>query len=125
MSVLGVVGVAGVVYIVARAVGKIGGAWFGALVAGTPARIRRHVGVCLLPQAGVAIGLVLVLQEHHSLGAVKIAGRPAVELMVAVVLFSVLVNELVGPPLARHALIKSGEARALEPELIHHGESLG
>ena len=106
LHILRVVGAVGAVFIGARAVGKILGAYGGALVSRATANTRRYLGMCLLPQAGVAIGLVLLAQEAS---VFKDTGHA--ELMTTVVLASVLVNELVGPPLTRFALFRAGEAQ--------------
>jgi len=102
----------GAVYILARALGKYGGAYLGCHVSGVTAQIKRYLGLCLLPQAGVAIGLVLLIRVSplsSHLGAV----RPGIVVdMVNIVLLSVFVNELVGPPLSKVGVIKGNEMEA-------------
>jgi len=46
-------------YTVSRAIGKIAGAWYGAKISAAAATVRKYMGICLLPQAGVAIGLAI------------------------------------------------------------------
>lgn len=65
-------------------------------------RVRRNLGLALVPQAGVAVGLVLLIQEDARFA--DISG-----LFAAVVLSVVTVNEIVGPLLARVALGRAGE----------------
>ncbi len=98
------VGVLGCVYIVARMAGKYFGSLLGALVAGSSLVIRKYLGLCLFPQAGVAIGLVMVAQQNKYIASPEHAVQ-----MVTIVLTSVLVNELIGPPIARYAIFRSGE----------------
>jgi len=99
-------GVLGIAYLVARALGKYGGAYLGAVAAGESATTRKYLGLGLLPQAGVAIGLILVLQDTPEFTDLPYMGQ-----MVNIVLASILVNEVVGPPLAKYALEASGSAR--------------
>ena len=111
-------GLVGAVYILARFTGKLFGARAGATIARKPATTRKYLGLCLLPQAGVAIGLALTVKQNISLQA-----NGNGEMILSVVLASVLVSELVGPPLARYALTKSGAAQpAAKPGA--HGEDL-
>jgi Kef-type K+ transport system membrane component KefB len=99
-------GVLGLVYLGARALGKYGGAYLGAVAAGEPQTTRRYLGLALLPQAGVAIGLILVLQDTP-----MFTNLPYMSKMVNIVLASILVNEVIGPPLTKLALEASGSAR--------------
>ena len=103
---LAATGVLGLVYLVARAVGKYGGAYVGASVARESAITRKYLGLGLLPQAGVAIGLILVLEDTPTFTQL-----PYMQQMVNIVLASILVNEIVGPPLTKLALERSGSAR--------------
>ena len=99
----------GTVYILLRAMGKYGGVYIGCKVSKVKGVITKHLGLCMLPQAGVAIGLVLMIQASplmHQLSAEQIV---MVDRMVNIVLLSVFVNELVGPPVSRYAIIKGNE----------------
>ncbi len=103
---LAATGVLGLVYLLARAVGKYGGAYVGASVARESTITRKYLGLGLLPQAGVAIGLILILEDTPTFTQL-----PYMQQMVNIVLASILVNEIVGPPLAKLALERSGSAR--------------
>ena len=105
-SSLAVVGI-GVVYILTRSAGKYLGARGSAAMVNCDHNIRKYLGITLLPQAGVALGMSA---SSMSLGAGD--GR----LIRNIVLFSVLIYELVGPSLTRWALMKSGDIRPVEPE---------
>lgn len=96
----------GLVYVLTRAVGKYGGVFMGAALSKTEPLTRNYLGLCMLPQAGVAIGLVLMIEASPMMGELAGEARLMVETMVNVVLFSVFVNELVGPPLSRLAVIR-------------------
>jgi Kef-type K+ transport system membrane component KefB len=106
LRTLATTGLLGVVYLLSRAVGKYGGAYLGAVAASDSAVARKYLGLALLPQAGVAIGLILVLQDTATF-----MGLPYMGQMVNIVLASILVNAVVGPPLAKYALEASGSAR--------------
>ncbi len=97
----------GVGYFVLRAIGKVGGVWLGGRLGGAPSVVQRYLGLALLPQAGVAIGLVVLLQGE----APDVAG-----VVTPVVLTGVFLAELIGPVLTRQAIVRAGEtAEALAP----------
>ncbi len=90
----------GLLYIVARSAGKILGAGISSRFMGCQESVCKYLGITLLPQAGVALGMsVTVAADFGAEGAI----------MRNIVLFSVLVYELVGPLLTKMALTKAGE----------------
>ena len=100
VTALPAVGLIGVIYIVVRSLGKYFGAYLGAALVHASPNIKKYLGITLLPQAGVAIGMAqLVLRQLPEYGA-KIQ---------AVVLCATLVYELVGPVCTKMALAKAGE----------------
>ena len=90
----------GVLYIIARSAGKYYGSAFSCRLTGQPKPITDHLGITLLPQAGVALGMALTA-----------ATLPDGALARNVVLFSVLVYELVGPALTKRSLLAVGEIK--------------
>jgi Kef-type K+ transport system membrane component KefB/mannitol/fructose-specific phosphotransferase system IIA component (Ntr-type) len=90
-----------------RIAGKLLSADWAMRLAGATRRVRKNLGMALVPQAGVAVGLVVLLQEDAQFNE---GGAEMVSLFVAVVLTVVTANELVGPILTRLALQRSGEA---------------
>ena len=90
----------GVVYIASRSLGKISGAYTSCRATKCSPSIQKYLGITLLPQAGVALGM-----------AAEAAQLSDGHMVRNVVLFSVLVYELVGPTLTRMALTASGEIR--------------
>ena len=88
----------GAVYILSRSLGKYVGAYWSCALTSCDNKIKQHLGVTLLPQAGVALGMALTAQQLSD-----------GEIVRSVVLFSVLVYELVGPALTKRALIAAGE----------------
>lgn len=99
------VGLIGVIYIVFRVIGKVGGAAIGAKVTRSSENVSKYLGWALVPQAGVAIGLSLVAVK--SLGA----SDPHAATIRTVVLCATLVYELVGPFISKLALKKAGEIK--------------
>lgn len=101
-EVLKTVGLAGILYLVLRSAGKYFGAMFGCLITKTEKNVRKYLGVTLLPQAGVAIGMAQL-----SLTVVPEYG----EQIRAVILCATLIYELVGPLLTKIVLTKAGEIK--------------
>ncbi|MBD3390440.1 MAG: hypothetical protein GF418_00355 [Chitinivibrionales bacterium] len=99
----------GVLYIAARAFGKYGGVYLGALSVGAPVTIRDYLGLSMFPQAGVAIGLVLLIEASPLVGRLTPAQLLIIQNMVNIVLLSVFVNELIGPPLSKFAVVKGNQ----------------
>ena len=92
----------GVIYIIARSIGKYYGAGLSCRLTRCAPKITSNLGITLLPQAGVALGM-----------AVMAATLPNGDMVRNVVLFAVLVYELVGPALTKMALTRAGE---IDPE---------
>jgi Kef-type K+ transport system membrane component KefB len=96
----------GGVYILTRAAGKYSGVFLGCKLAGVEPEITNNLGICMFPQAGVAIGLVLLIQASPLMQSLTPANAAILATMTNVVLFSVFVNEIVGPPLSKGAIIR-------------------
>lgn len=100
ISILPKIGLIGILYIVVRVIGKIAGASIGAILAKAPAVVKKYIGLTLVPQAGVAIGLSLIaaqsLPEHG-------------QTIRAVILSATLIYELIGPAITKIGLQKAGE----------------
>ena len=90
----------GVIYIIARSAGKYFGSAASCVLTKQPKPIRDNLGITLLPQAGVALGMALTA-----------ASLPDGALTRNVVLFAVLVYELVGPALTKRSLLAVGEIK--------------
>ncbi|MDE6281954.1 MAG: cation:proton antiporter, partial [Oscillospiraceae bacterium] len=88
----------GVIYIIFRSLGKYLGSYGSCALTGCSESIKKHLGITLLPQAGVALGMALTAQQLADGAVVR-----------NVVLFSVLVYELVGPALTKRSLVAAGE----------------
>ena len=90
----------GLVYIVTRCLGKYFGASFSSTITGCSENVRKYLGITLFPQAGVALGMVVMAQS---------LGGSEASLIRNVILFSVLVYEIAGPMLTKMALTAAGE----------------
>ena len=92
--------IVGVVYIIARSIGKYLGAYSSCKQTRCAAPITKHLGITLLPQAGVALGMAVTAASLADGGLIR-----------NVILFSVLVYELVGPSLTKRSLTLAGEIK--------------
>lgn len=99
----------GVIYILARSIGKMFGARWSATLAKSPATVRKYLGITLLPQAGVALGMCTT--------AYRVLGGAEGTLIRNIVLFGVLIYELFGPSLTKMALTKAGDIQAIPSEV--------
>ena len=100
LAVVPTVGLVGILYLIARSLGKYSGSYLGAAIVKAEPNIRKYLGITLLPQAGVAIGMAQV-----ALTALPVYGAK----IQAVVLSATLVYELIGPMLTKIALTAAGE----------------
>lgn len=103
-------GLLGLVYVLGRSAGLMGGAWLGSTMGGLEPKIRDNLGMGILSQAGVAIGLALIVKaEFAELG-------PMGEMLGSTVLTTIsatcIIFELIGPITTRIALKRAGEIPA-------------
>ncbi|QDV64604.1 K(+)/H(+) antiporter YhaU [Crateriforma conspicua] len=94
------VGWIGLGYIVGRVAGKVVGGYLGARMARAPRTVSRHIGFCLLPQAGIALGLALMVAERFPAFGAQI---------LTTIVGTTFVFELLGPVVTRWQLQWSGE----------------
>lgn len=100
VSVLGSVGILGILYVITRVAGKMLGAWLGGTITKQEQKIRRYLGPTLMPQAGVALGLIIVAGNLVPEYANQIR---------TIILCSTFIYSIIGPSVAKYALQKSGE----------------
>jgi NhaP-type Na+/H+ or K+/H+ antiporter len=94
------IGLIGGAYVIARSAGLIAGGHLGGAISKAPRNVRTHTGWCLLPQAGVALGLALMVSERSpQLGSQ----------VLPIVIGTTIVFEVVGPIITRLALARAGE----------------
>ena len=101
LSYLGQVGIIGLAYFLLRILGKLGGAYLGCRSLGFPDKIQNNLGLALIPQAGVALGLAFLGR--------RILPSAMGDLLFAIILASSVLYELIGPMCAKIALLRSGD----------------
>ncbi len=94
----------GAIFLISRSAGKYYGANLSARLAKCDDNIVKYLGITLLPQAGVALGMAEMVKSASEFAGTSIAG-----IVVSITLFAVLVYEIVGPALTKMALLKAGD----------------
>lgn len=94
-------------YVGGRTIGKILGARFGAQIAKSESTVKKYLGTCLLSQAGVALGLGIIIETQFSV----IGGDAAFygTVILSVITISTIILEIIGPIVAKWSLSKAGE----------------
>ena len=100
----GLIVLIGAVYILSRSAGKYSGALLSSKLSGCSDTIVKFLGITLLPQAGVALGMADMVKS-----SIEFANTPTSQIVVSITLFAVLIYELIGPALTKIALTKAGE----------------
>ncbi|MEA3544620.1 MAG: cation:proton antiporter, partial [Thermodesulfobacteriota bacterium] len=100
VEALGRVGLLGLGYIVLRVVGRMLGSWVGGRMGKADSQMRRWMGIALLPQAGVAIGMVLLASQRFP---------ELSDILLPVILGSTVFFELIGPVLTKQVLLHVGD----------------
>jgi len=100
-------GLLGAVYVICRSAGKIGGATAGAMVGSKDPVIRKYLGMGILSQAGVAVGLAyLIVKEFTPLGT---AGSQIASQVITTIAATTIIFEIIGPIFTKLAITKAGE----------------
>lgn len=103
LEAMSTTGLIALVIFAARFVAKYLGTMAGAQIARSPEDVKKYLGLALMPAAGVSIGLALLAQRAFpDLGSI----------IYNAILATVVINELIGPPLTRWAIFKAGEQNA-------------
>jgi len=89
------------VFIFSRAGGKILGCWFGARFSAAPKVVQKYLGICLMPQAGVSIGLAILASRQF--------GPALGHTIIMIVMTAVFAMEILGPILVKAGVAKAGE----------------
>lgn len=112
-------GLLGLVYIFARSAGLIGGAKLGAIIGKADSKIKKYLGLGILSQAGVAIGLSLIAKKELSgLGKVGLfngtstaTGDRIGTILISTITATCIVFEIIGPIFTKIALSRAGEIK--------------
>ncbi len=94
-----------IVYIIARASGKILGILVGAYMVDSPKTVKKYLGIALLPQGGVSLGLLVIVQAQM---------KPFYPHISTIIMLSILVYETFGPVFAKISITKAGEVNGLD-----------
>ncbi|MCP4315167.1 MAG: cation:proton antiporter [Hyphomicrobiales bacterium] len=94
------IGIIGVACLILRFVARVCGGWTGAWLSAAPSEFRRWIGVALMPQAGVALGMALVASSHIP---------EFREVLLVTTIGTTVVFEIIGPPMTQIALRAVGE----------------
>lgn len=94
-----------IVFILLRIIGKYSGCYLGGIFANSEAKIKRYTAGGLVPQGGIVIGLVLLLNQYEVFSVFY-------DFLLAVVMGSVIINEIIGPLAAKYSLKQAGETTA-------------
>lgn len=100
VSYLPKIGLIGILYVLVRVAGKFLGAYFGAVITKAPDKVKKYIGLTLVPQAGVAIGLSLIASNTLPEFGATIR---------AVILCATFIYEMFGPIITKYGLMKAGE----------------
>ena len=90
------------IFVVLRTIGKIYGATVGGMITGAEKPIRKYTGGGLIPQAGIVIGLVLIIYQREEFSAFS-------GILLTTIMGATVVHEIIGPIAAKYFLSKAGE----------------
>jgi len=98
-------------YFFSRFAGKYLGIWIGCRLVKTEPSIRNNLGFCMLSQAGIALGFVLLIQTSPMMTRIAEGSMERILFtnMMNIVLISIFLNELIGPVLSRYAIIRGNQ----------------
>lgn len=100
-------GILGLIYMVCRIAGLMGGAWLGATIGRAEKMIKKYLGMGILSQAGVAIGLALIVKHEFAEFGPRGAGIGSV--VITSITATSILFEIIGPILTKIGLEKAGE----------------
>jgi Kef-type K+ transport system membrane component KefB len=107
IGLLPAMGLIGVAYVVLRSTGKFLGAWLGGTLGGAEPAVRNNLGLGLLSQAGVAVGLALASASRFS--AYGEEGQALGTLIISVITATTFVVQIIGPICVKLAISRAGE----------------
>ena len=119
LSALPALGVVGIVYVLGRSAGLIGGARIGALFGHVEDKVKKYVGLGILSQAGVAIGLSLIVKHEFTQLDARYNAPHALAIgtsVLATITATCIFFEIIGPIMTKFALKRAGEIPDVEPK---------
>lgn len=102
-----------ILFFVARLVGKSVSAFSAMSISGVTTNVRNYLGIALLPHGGVAVGLILLVQNENSGFSDEVKGT-----VTTVGLAALAINQLLGPSATRFSLTRAGEDHQDRPRLL-------
>lgn len=99
------------IFIFMRFLGKYFGIYLPAMMFNMKNNIKKYLGLSLLPQAGVAIGLAIFVRTSPVVAKASTAITYQISEMINIILVAVVINELLGPPIAKYAINKAFKRR--------------
>lgn len=96
------IGLIGLMYLLFRIIGKVLGATLGASVAHAPKVVKKYIGLGLLSQVGVAVGLAITVSNEFP-------GTALGTIVVTILLSTTILTEIIGPYTTKYAIMKAGE----------------
>jgi len=93
-----------IVYVILRGLGKYWGAFLGAKISNSKKRVTQNIGFALIPQAGVALGLAMLLYKEFP-------NNEMTQIVLNTILATTIIHEIVGPFLTKYALKRSGDIK--------------
>lgn len=113
LSILSTVGLLGIAYVLSRALGKMFGAWASAKALKANPMVTKYLGLALLPQGGISIGLLVLVKQRFPEYSMAIS---------TIIMFSVLIYEVTGPVFSKIAIEKAGEINGAVKKDVHSKE---
>jgi len=107
IGLLPAMGLIGIAYVILRSTGKFLGAWLGGTLGGAEPAVRNNLGLGLLSQAGVAVGLALASASRFS--AYGEEGKALGTLIISVITATTFVVQIIGPICVKLAISRAGE----------------
>jgi Kef-type K+ transport system membrane component KefB len=93
-------------FVILRAIGKFLGSNAGGRLVNADSSIRKYTGGGLIPQAGIIIGLVLSVYQKEEFTQIS-------EILLTTIIGATIINEFLGPLIAKYSLRKAGETEHL------------
>lgn len=102
-------GLLGIIYILSRSTGLMSGAWLGATIGKADSKLKKYLGMGILSQAGVAIGLALIVKHEFAGLGLNNSGSYIGATVITTITATCIVFEIIGPILTKIGLEKAGE----------------
>lgn len=106
VSLIPKIGLLGVMYLLFRIVGKVGGASIGGTISKAPTIVKKYIGLGLLSQVGVAIGLAITVGREFP-------GTALGEVVITILMATTIITEIIGPIATKMAIKKADESSVL------------